>query len=54
MPNTIKVATARNQWIPAVNNHGDFGRWGYIEVADPWDAENLIRSELSQPSSRNS
>ncbi|MBM4047294.1 MAG: restriction endonuclease subunit R, partial [Planctomycetes bacterium] len=35
-----KVATARNLWVPAVNHHGGFGRWAFIEVADPWDAQN--------------
>jgi len=43
-----KVATARTLWVPAVNNHGGFGRWGFIEVADPWDAQNLIRGFLKQ------
>ena len=38
-----KVATARTLWVPAVNNHGGFGRWAFIEIADPWDAENTIR-----------
>jgi type III restriction enzyme len=41
-----KVATARTLWVPAVNNHGGFGRWLFIEIADPWDAENLIRASL--------
>ena len=36
-----KVATARTLWVPAVNNHGGFGRWAFIEIADPWDAENI-------------
>jgi type III restriction enzyme len=50
-----KVATARNLWIPAVNNHGAFGRWAFIEVDDPWDAANRIRrsvlsTEYSVPS----
>lgn len=40
-----KVATARTLWVPAVNNHGGFGRWAFLEVADPWDAQNLIRSQ---------
>jgi len=38
-----KVATARTLWVPAVNNHGCFGPWAFLEVADPWDAKNLIR-----------
>lgn len=39
-----KVAAARNFWIPAVNNHGGFGRWAFIEITDPWDAKNAIRT----------
>ena len=41
-----KVATARTLWVPAVNNHGGFGRWAFIEITDPWDAENTIRAGL--------
>jgi len=37
-----KAATARNSWCPAVNNHGGFGRWGYIEITDP----TLIKDDL--------
>jgi len=47
-----KVATARNLWIPAVNNDGRFGRWAFLEIDDPWDAVNLIRTQypvLSTP-----
>ena len=43
-----KVATARTLWVPAVNNHGGFGRWAFLEIADPWDAKNLIRGFLKQ------
>ena len=39
-----KVATARTLWVPAVNHHGGFGRWDFIEISDPWDAENTIRA----------
>jgi type III restriction enzyme len=41
-----KVATARTLWIPAVNNHGGYGRWAFIEIADPWDAENMLRAAI--------
>jgi type III restriction enzyme len=27
-----KADTSRNMWCPAVNQHGAFGRWGYIEL----------------------
>ncbi len=46
-----KVATARNLWIPAVNNAGTWGRWGFIEIADPWDARNAIRAGLQKGTS---
>jgi type III restriction enzyme len=41
-----KVTTARDLWVPAVNNLREFGRWAFIEIADPWDAENAIRALL--------
>lgn len=41
-----KVAPATNLWVPAVNNHGGFGRWAFIEIADPWDAQRLIRAAI--------
>ena len=50
-----KVATAKNLWVPAVNNHGGLGRWAFVEITDPWDAQNLIRAFLaSLPISANS
>jgi len=39
-----KVSTARNLWVPAINNHGGFGRWGFVEVGDPWDAKQMLQS----------
>jgi type III restriction enzyme len=42
-----KVATARNLWIPAVNNAATWGRWAFIEIDDPWDAKNAITSMLA-------
>ncbi|MGD0610286.1 MAG: DEAD/DEAH box helicase family protein [Anaerolineales bacterium] len=41
-----KVSTARTLWVPAVNNHGGFGRWAFIEIVDPWEAKNTIRAFL--------
>ena len=39
-----KVATAHSLWVPAINNHGGFGRWAFLEIDDPWDAKNVIRA----------
>lgn len=43
-----KVATASTLWIPAINNHGGFGRWAFIEIGDPWNAQNTIRDYLQK------
>ena len=41
-----KVSTAKTLWVPAVNNAGTWGRWGFIEIRDPWDAKNEIREKF--------
>ena len=41
-----KVETARTLWVPAVNNDGRFGRWAFLEIKDPWNAQNDIRKLL--------
>ena len=30
----LKAETMRNKWVPAVNRHGKFGRWGFIELRE--------------------
>ena len=30
-----KATTARDQWCAAVNHHGEYGVWGYVEIGDP-------------------
>jgi type III restriction enzyme len=27
-----KTTTAHTLWVPAVNNHGGFGRWAFLEM----------------------
>ena len=46
-----KTATARTLWVPAINAHGGFGRWAFVEVTDPWDAQNTIRAVLGKGTS---
>jgi type III restriction enzyme len=41
-----KVATAKDLWVPAINNHGGFGRWEFIEITDPWNVKNTVREFL--------
>ncbi len=42
-----RVATARERWVPGVNALGRYGRWDFIEIEDPWNAENAIRAHLA-------
>ncbi len=41
-----KTAHARNLWVPAVNNHGGFGRWAFVEVTDPGNTRSAIRAAV--------
>jgi type III restriction enzyme len=34
-PVSEKADTARHLWVPAVKRHGQWGRWGFVEVGDP-------------------
>jgi type III restriction enzyme len=47
-----KVSTAKTLWVPAVNNHGGFGRWNFIEIRDPWDSRNAITEFLRTPATK--
>jgi len=42
-----KVATARTLWVPAINNHGGFGRWAFLEIDYPWN-ENQILTNIGK------
>ncbi len=40
------MATAKTLWVPAINNLGTYGRWAFVEISDPWDAEGTIRAAV--------
>lgn len=42
-----KVDTATNLWVPAVNAEVTFGRWAFLEIDDPWNAQTTIREFLA-------
>lgn len=44
----VKITTARDLWVPAVNNHGGFGRWAFLNITDPWNSESAIRDFLRE------
>ena len=41
-----KTAATASLWVPAINNHGGFGRWAFVEVGDPWTAQGAIRAAV--------
>ncbi len=43
-----KAETARNMWCTSVNNHGGFGRWGYLELGQNgvMNAEAVLRQAI--------
>jgi type III restriction enzyme len=45
-PTAAKADTARSQWCAAVNNWGEFGRWGYVEVHNPAEAPALLNEAI--------
>ncbi len=46
-----KVNTIKNMWLPAVNGCGEFGKWEFLEITDPWNIQNSIRQFLKQNAS---
>ena len=35
----LKIHYAKDYWIPAINRHGGFGRWAFVEVSQPYDVD---------------
>ncbi|WP_440714122.1 BPTD_3080 family restriction endonuclease [Gordonia sp. FQ] len=46
-PTQAKAETARKLWCPAVNNHGGFGVWGYIEITDMLTASDKLNQAIT-------
>ena len=46
-PTALKADTARRQWCPAVNHHGGFGRWGYIEITSMVDVKPALDAAIA-------
>ena len=45
---TIKIKTARDFWVPAVNNLGKYEKWAILEVQDIYETQNLIRAGMTK------
>jgi type III restriction enzyme len=44
----MKVKTARDLWVPAINNTEQFGRWAVLEIQDIHETEGLIRGGMQR------
>jgi type III restriction enzyme len=44
----LKVKTAREMWVPAVNNIEKYGKWAMLEVQDVHETMNLIRAGMER------
>lgn len=42
-----KADTMKRLWVPAVNNHGGFGRWSFLELTEEYDVADAIRAHLA-------
>jgi len=47
-PTAAKADTARDQWCAAVNNWGEFGRWGYVEIGNPAAAGEKLDNAIKK------
>jgi len=44
----VKVETARDLWVPAVNNLEHWGRWDFVEVTDPTDVIGPVSDAIER------
>jgi type III restriction enzyme len=44
----VKVKTARELWVPAINNVGKYGTWSMLEVQDIHETQHLIRAGIAR------
>ncbi len=42
-----KADTTEHLWIPAVNRHGDWGTWSFIEIRDPSSARRILKQAVA-------
>jgi type III restriction enzyme len=47
-PTEAKADAALYQWCPAVNNHGGWGLWDYVEIRSKNDAPRLLREAIER------
>lgn len=45
-PTAAKAHTARHEWCAAVNNWGEYGRWGYVETHHPMQFREVLHEAI--------
>ncbi|UQU67545.1 DEAD/DEAH box helicase family protein [Couchioplanes caeruleus] len=45
-PTAAKAHTARHEWCAAVNNWGQYGRWGYVEATHPMQFREVLHDAI--------
>ena len=45
---SAKADTAEHKWCAAVNNHGGFGRWGFVEIDDMTHAGSKLQAAIDR------
>jgi type III restriction enzyme len=45
-PTREKARTAKESWVPATNNHGSFGRWGYVEITEMIGVRDVLNEAI--------
>ena len=49
----LKSETMRTQWVPGVNNLGQFGRWAFREFKDVYDIDKEFKALIDRVVSEN-
>ncbi len=44
----IKKSTMESYWIPGVNRLGEFGRWDFVELTEPYEMEADLKEKLEK------
>jgi type III restriction enzyme len=49
----LKSETMKTQWVPGVNNLGQFGRWEFIEYGDVWEMSDQFNDLIDKAIKKN-
>ena len=49
----LKSETMKTQWVPGVNNLGQWGRWDFVEFGDVWEMNEDFKRLINEAIARN-